>query len=1313
MKRLRLKLALTSVWLLSGPAGSFDISNTPLFLSNQVDPNLILTLDDSGSMRRAYVPEICGDSSDCAALDNRWTKSAHGNGLYYNPKVLYSAPVGADRKRLATQFDAAWRNGYYQAAPFNQTVNLSSNYRPTAALEMTGFQSCEGAGGGDGGYECYMGHFSGINIVSGPMLGNKSNGSLHYFDIAGFSNVDGSASDINPGSNLISVSVDGVAFSGDGTFDKDSCLPSVQPADGRYKSRIINGNTLRLCFNDNYTYDGKTVVVRLKGSALGEGEAPNTSGGVPAYYYVFDASKTGCTDPMVQKKNDSCYRYVRVSATSGPNGSDERQNFANWYSFYRTRNLATQGSASLAFADLSPRIRLAWQALNTCHDKVGDNLVTPNCWGWQGQGTKFGSNAMQEFGDSTSTHRKNFYDWLFRLPTSGGTPLRQAMSRAGMYFRDTTTVNSPYANSPGIAGSGQASCRRNYHALMTDGIWNDEKAFNDTDDNNGQKLPDGNDYKNSADYAQIYADPTPHTLADMAFYYWLTDLAPSLSDNLSPITTEEDSDGNGVLDQAETIYWNPKNNPASWQHMVNFTIGLGLTDFLGAAGLNWSGDMYGGSYSSLRSGVLKWPPATKEMGRTNDPDYGKSVHDLWHAAINSRGRFFSAESPEMLQDSFERLLSLIEAATPTAASLATTSTRTSGDSGLGARVFQARFDTRYWNGHLYALDVNAASGSVNGPRWDAAAMLPAHNARSIYIRNSGGGASFAWDNLTDSQKSDLNQSGSSSTDSNGSLRLNWLRGDHGMEQRYSGGLFRNRIAFERKYDGQASKDRSEWVLGDIMASDPVYLGVDHQHYEQLAAGSDGKSTYAAYVRYKKTRPPMIYVGANDGMLHAFRASDGVEQFAVIPSAVFPRLHLLTKPEYNHQYFVDGSPGAGDAYLNNPLSDSSGWNSVVVSGLRAGGKAVFAVDATQPASDLPARFMWEFNANESDIDMGYGYSQPQVVRLNDGNWAAVFGNGYNSSNGGVHLYVVRLSDGALIKKITALASDSDNGLSTPTLIDSDGDRIVDMAYAGDLKGNLWKFDLKSAASSSWSVSKLFTALDGSNNPQPITVQPTAIKGNGGYWIFLGTGRLLAAEDIGTTAMSAKQSFYGLWDDGSPISGRNVLVEQSVTNTTSKNGMSLRVTSDHAVDLTRQRGWYMDLPDSGERVIAEATTVVDNVSSSDNRIIFTTAIPSADPCNAQGSSWLMELSFMGRRPIKPVFDLNQDYQFKTGDDTVGDGVVPTGMGSTVGIMEAVTWLDKDAQVAFKLAPGTRGQVQTITNRGRGAAPESKRVNWQQLL
>ena len=292
MKHISLKLAVTSLLLLSGPADSFDIEPLPLFLSNQVDPNLILTLDDSGSMRRAYVPEICGDSSDCAALDNRWAKSAHGNGLYYNPQVVYSAPVGADRKTLDTQFTAAWRNGYYRAGlGFEVPVDLSSNYRPTAAFGMTGFQSCSGAGGGDGSYECYMGHFTGQlteRTVSGVMLGNRNKQEVPYFDITDFVDVDGSVNGIDPGSNLLGVSVNGVPFSGDGNSDKDNCNPSVQPADGRYRTRLINSNTLRLCFNENSS--GATVAIRLKVSA------PSQAGEPPAF--CASTKRKGTSSPI-------------------------------------------------------------------------------------------------------------------------------------------------------------------------------------------------------------------------------------------------------------------------------------------------------------------------------------------------------------------------------------------------------------------------------------------------------------------------------------------------------------------------------------------------------------------------------------------------------------------------------------------------------------------------------------------------------------------------------------------------------------------------------------------------------------------------------------------------------------------------------------------------------------------------------------------------------------------------------------------------------------------------------------------------------
>lgn len=1257
MKHSSLKLALTGLLLLASNAKSLDISNAPLFVAGTLAPNLVLTLDDSGSMRRAYVPELCGDSSDCAELDNRWTKSPQGNGLYYDPGEIYQAPSNADGSSRSTAFSAAWRNGFYTSGSlggvnFATTVDLATAYQPSSSLDMKASPA-----------ETFMHR---------DVEARGNTGANASFTISNFPNIQVPASSDNPGSNLLSVVVNGVTMTRSGTTSSATCASGRPSADGQFTT-YLRGSSLTLCFPASDS--NAAIQVSYLRSDAG-----------PAYYNLFNRGRSGCSDPVAQKRNNACYDTVIVSATSGPGGSDERQNFANWYSFWRTRNLATISAASLTFANLSPTTRVAWQALNTCHGS-GSSLVTGSCQGWSGS---YGSNAIRDFGNSTQ--RRNFYNWLFRLPSYGGTPLREAMKRAGEYYR-STGENSPYDNDFTTARSGQHSCRRNFHVMMTDGIWNDANLNYGNDDAASQTFPDGGSYLPAGSRTRIYTDSTAQTLSDLAFRYWMTDLT-SLDNNLTPAVQDEDVNADGIKDDAASIYWNPKNNPATWQHMVNFSIGLGLTEFLAAAGLNWNGDMYGGSYPDLLSGALAWPAATSDMG-SDGSDYGKSAHDLWHAAINSRGRFFSVDSPRALQESFEKVLSMVEAATPTAAAL-TASTNTTGQAGDRTRVFQARFDTRNWDGHLYALEVDPANAGISSPLWDAAAVLPTHGARQLFIRNHKGATKFAWDDLSNAQKAALDQS-----DGNGRLRLAWLRGDHSKEQRYSGGLFRNRTSFGFNYDGTPRQDRSDWVLGDIVSSDPLYVGSEHQHYEQMSSTVEGKSSYLSYVESKKRRIPMIYVGANDGMLHALRASDGVEQFAVIPTAVFARLHHLTSPSYSHRFYVDGSPAAGDAYLD------GGWKTVVVSGLRAGGKSVFAVDATAPDQPAASQFMWEFNADEADLDMGYSYSQPQIVLLNNGKWAAVFGNGYGSSKGGVQLYVVDLADGQLIRKIEAVKADTDNGLSTPKLLDRDGNRTADIAYAGDLQGNLWKFDLSSRSPADWKASKLFTAQDDAGKLQPITAQPTVATGDGGQWVFFGTGRLLASGDQNSPD---KQSFYGLLDSQATIAGRSALVRQEVTSVSTQSGMSLRITSDHPVDLASKNGWYMDLPGTGERVIAEASAVIDSLNPADNRIIFTTAQPSADPCNAQGASWLMELSFQGRRPTQAVFDLNQDLQFDESDKL--GGIVPTGIQSMVGMMESVTWLDKDGKVAFKLAPGTKGTIQTIANRGRGQ-PGPRRVNWQQLM
>ncbi|MBK9326259.1 MAG: hypothetical protein IPN00_07950 [Hydrogenophilales bacterium] len=1308
MKRISSVILLIGMALFAGRVLAFTVADKPLFVTGNVDPNIILTLDDSTSMLRGYVPDVCNDQLgyaawDCTNLDPRWTKSAHGNAMYYNPNVTYKAPRDANGNELTTSFAAAWRNGFYRPAIgyFSQKVNLSNQYRATASLWMTSSYDCTGLGGSSSN-ECYMGH---ANLGADTNLVGGNTGGSATFSTNDFANHDGSQVGSNPGTNLISVYVNGTLQARVG--DTAANCASRPGANNQFTT-YISGATLQLCFRNNVTMRNKTIEVLYK---TGNGPIYAHDASAPAYYYVFDETNTGCVGTAAQKRvSNACYDLKIVSATSGPGGTDERQNFANWYSFYRTRYLATIAGASIAFSEIDPSARVAWQALNSCRG-AADSLVTNACDGWD---ASYGSNRINTF--SNAAHRNNFYGWLFRLKANASTPLHAAMDRAGKYF-STSGENSPYDNDFTTANSGEYTCRRNFHILMTDGKWNSQSVWpGDVDyPGNNTTLPDGQVYDPSQAYACIYRDGTDHTLADLAFKYWSTDLrctpanvACNLANKLTPSIFEVDANGDGLKDSDQQVYWNPKNNPATWQHMVNYTVGLGLTSLLTDSGLSWTGDMYEGSYLAIRDGVTTWPAAGND-------DNGAS--DLWHAAINSRGRFYSAESPDDLVNAFSAVMGQVKKATPSSAALAANSTKAE----IGTRVYQAKFGTTQWNGHLYAYDVNPANGTLSDAVWNAANMIPAHGDRNIYAWDGNDGVAFQWANLTADQIDDLNTL-NAADDGKGALRLAWLRGDHANETQNPGGVFRSRKI--DPWDKDKPADPDHWVLGDIISSDPAYVGVGSQGYHLLPNGAAGQLSYAGYVStHKANRTPAIYVGANDGMLHAFRVTDGVELFAVIPNAVFPNLSMLTDPNYDHRFFVNGSPGTGDAYLNNALSHASGWNTVVATGLGAGGNSIIAVDATSTDVTSADQFMWEY----TEADMGMTYSQPQIVRLNDGNWAAVFGNGYKTSDGGSYLYLVNLVDGTLIRKITASAAvaGTANGLSTPVLVDANSDMIMDYAYAGDLQGNLWKFDLSNPNSANWGVANggtaLFVAKDPAGNRQPITVQPTASKEtNGGYWIFFGTGRYIADEDVTPAEMAKTQTFYGIWDNGVAVPAyanrTDVLVEQTIVTTAVLGGYEVRATSNNAVVLgVNVRGWFMDLPGSGERVVSKAVSVVSNVNPAENRIVFVTILPSSDPCDAGGSSWLMEVLFTGGQPATPVFDLNNDGVFDDADKIVVDGnaVSASGVKSNVGIMATPTWLDKDKDKAFKLVPGTSGGVMTITNKGKGGSGTTTRVYWQQLL
>ncbi|MDE0952152.1 MAG: PilC/PilY family type IV pilus protein [Halioglobus sp.] len=450
--------------------------------------------------------------------------------------------------------------------------------------------------------------------------------------------------------------------------------------------------------------------------------------------------------------------------------------------------------------------------------------------------------------------------------------------------------------------------------------------------------------------------------------------------------------------------------------------------------------------------------------------------------------------------------------------------------------------------------------------------------------------------------------------------LDWVRGDRSNEYPAAKAL-RSRIS----------------VLGSIIHSNPVYVA------DPIGGRTD--EGYATWAAGKLDRESRIYVGSNDGMVHALNASNGSEVYAYIPSMLMGNLSKLVARPYAHHYFVDGKLTVGDANFGGGNSD---WHTVLVGTLGAGGRGLFALDITDPdlndetaTTGTDVKVLWEVNA-DADDDLGDSFSRGIIAKLNDDNWYVVVGNGYNSVNGVAKLYIINIETGAIVKRITTASgtSGSPNGLSSPTLLDVDKDGRVDYAYAGDIDGNLWKFDLSGNTSGSWALAPaqpLHPAAAG----QSITMAPEIAKHpDSGYLLFFATGRLFT---LGDKDVGSAQSVYGIRDSDATPAGPQVLLDQTwkgpLTYTyTDTDGATVEETvaiyapDAGDVDWSTKHGWKFDLPD-GFRVL-------EGIQLRGSRIKVTASKPSPDS-SVQQENYLVEASINDGGPHNaPVFDLNVD-------------------------------------------------------------------------
>ncbi|TWI71816.1 PilC-like protein with beta-propeller domain [Desulfobotulus alkaliphilus] len=573
-------------------------------------------------------------------------------------------------------------------------------------------------------------------------------------------------------------------------------------------------------------------------------------------------------------------------------------------------------------------------------------------------------------------------------------------------------------------------------------------------------------------------DGVANTLADVAMYYYERDLAPDLP-NLVPVNTFDQN---------------------SQQHMVTYAVAFG-----NAGRINPDTHKYWESDADPRA----WPWPEGSFRHWDDRD---KMDDLFHATVNGRGRYFNASSPDELLFSMRSTLEdIIMRSQATGASLSVDSQRIQ----QGMTVFQTEYYPMDWLGDLKAkgLDPIGSGLETGSEKWSAAYELSRLGAGDRNIISAWGSTAFAFrpasvpDSLKATMRDNVGGLPSSVTSSD---IIAYLRGD-------------DKTGFRKRYARHEDAPVHHYKTGDFVHSAPVY----HRG--------------------------LVYVGANDGMMHAFDARSGQEIFAFVPSFVYPDLWELMRPDYmdSHRYFVDGPISV------RTLVDDGSLKDVLVGGLRKGGKgyygmtlrdSLFGWDVAKAGAsegELATKLsVWEFPPSDergSEEDMGYSFSSAAIVKANTlGNPpVAVFGNGYNSSSGEAVLIIVNALTGGEIRRIKTGAAGG-NGLSSPAVVDIDGDGTADWVYAGDLQGNMWKFDISSDNAMDWGVffsrsgqpAPLFRGVGkAGEDPQSVTTKPGVARhcSGVGYTVVWGTGRYLHESDMENFD---QQTFYGVWDYWGP-------------------------------------------------------------------------------------------------------------------------------------------------------------------------------------
>jgi type IV pilus assembly protein PilY1 len=669
-----------------------------------------------------------------------------------------------------------------------------------------------------------------------------------------------------------------------------------------------------------------------------------------------------------------------------------------------------------------------------------------------------------------------------------------------------------------------------------------------------------------------------NSLADVAQYYYVTDLRPSMSNIVPP-------SGSGPLD-----------DKATWQHMSTYVVGLGVSGSLPyQANYATSGT---GAFANIRALTQSWPvwpdPGINYVNNDIAWNSPYSIDDFWHTAVNGRGKYFSAGDPSSVVSGIQTALQSINANTGSSTADTISDQLNVTNTGLN---FASSYTTVDWTGDVQAFD----SSNLSTVIWSAQQQIDGQRStncdnRTIYVRTGTGTSKLGLFTLTTkncltgvvssglsaalqaligpspvlTQYATMNatQKGQDTV----AARVNYLRGqtqNEGYATNTSGALYRSR----------------KHVLADIVNSKPQFVGAPYFDYADTG--------YYAFKTANATRQNMIYVGANDGMLHAIYAPpatassaqlalQGQEAWAYIPTQEISSLSYLADVNYpsNHRFYVDATPVIGDVQF----ADGS-WHTILVGGLGAGGKGYYALDITNPTSPVS---LWEFdstNCSRTGCSVGFTFGPPIIGKMADGTWAVFMSSGYNNSTGQAALFIVNAQTGVSIKTINAGTAST---TSPPNFGAISGwselpsiDRTITRVYGGDLRGDIWRFEVNSSTTDA--VYLLGVAKDSSGNTQPVTMPPELGKVGSNNYVYVGTGRLLGSSDFANTQ---QQTVYAIHDtlalSDSTTDLRSVLTPYVTTT-----GLSIACAS--TCTTVSSSGYLIDLAGSGEKIITPLALV----------------------------------------------------------------------------------------------------------------------------